>query len=85
MKYKGKSKTKACSESLQSAVKTLPDGANDMVNEGTEGEKINLRELTGCLTQEYSPKSLVSASDVHAESSSHGGYALIMCLPLCSY
>lgn len=48
MNYKGKSKTKACSESLQLAVKTLPDGANDMVNEGTEGEKINLRELTGC-------------------------------------
>lgn len=64
---------------------TSPDGANDMVNEGAEGEKINLRELTGCLTPACSPKSLVSASAVHAESSSHGGYALIMGAFLCSY
>lgn len=26
-------------ESLQSAVQTLPDGADDVVNEGAEGEK----------------------------------------------
>lgn len=68
-----------------SAIKTLPDGANDLVNEGAEGEKNNPRELTGCLTPECSPKSLVSASAVHAESSSHGGYTLIMCASLCTY
>lgn len=66
-------------------MQTLPDGVDDVVNEGAEGERINLRELTGCLTPDCSPKSLVSASAVCAESSAHGGHALIMRASLCSY
>lgn len=56
----------------------MPDGADDVVNEGAEGERINLRELTGCVTPDCSPESLVSASAVRAESSAHGGHAVIV-------
>lgn len=61
----------AQTESVQSAVQTSPDGADDVVNEGAEGERINLRELTGCLMPVCSPKSLVPSSSACAESSAH--------------
>ena len=66
-------------------MQTLPDRADDVVSEGAEGKRINLRELTGCLTPDCSPKSPVSASAVCAESRAHGERALIVRASLCCY